>query len=123
MQVFPNEFYVELFRLRNVKTDDVRKRPLYFGKLTNDLVYSRLLPGILPKLDGVNPTNEQGRRARKHHQHLKDQGEEHLKTHLAGLVYLMRSCGSWAEFMKAVNKAAPIQVVREDETDSSDSAS
>ncbi|MDC0746018.1 P63C domain-containing protein [Polyangium mundeleinium] len=109
MQTFPNEFYVELFRLRNVKTDDIRKKPQYFGKLTNDLVYSRLLPGMLPKLDSVNPVNAQGRRARKHHQHLLDQGEEHLKRHLAGLVYLMRSSANWTEFMKAVNRAAPVQ--------------
>lgn len=114
MQKFPNEFYVELFRLRNVKTADVRKRPLYFGKLTNDLVYSRLLPEILPKLDDVNPTNEHGRRARKHHQHLLEQGEEHLKTHLTGLVYLMRSSPSWADFMKAVNRAAPVQTLPDD---------
>jgi hypothetical protein len=110
MQKFPNEFYVELFRLRNLKTDDVRKRPLYFGKLTNDLVYARLLPGMLPKLDEVNPTNDQGRRARKHHQHLLESGEAHLNKHIAGLVYLMRSSTNWADFMRSVNKAAPIQV-------------
>lgn len=120
MQKFPNEFYVELFRLRNVKTDDVRKRPLYFGKLTNDLVYSRLLPGMLPKLDEVNPTNEQGRRARKHHQHLLEQGEEHLKKHLTGLVYLMRSSASWTDFMKAVNRAAPVQTLQDGSEQSGD---
>lgn len=109
MQKFPNEYYVELFRLRNVKTDDVRKRPQYFGKLTNDVVYSRLLPGMLPKLDEVNPTNEQGRRARKHHQHLLEQGDEHLTRHLAGVVYLMRSSANWTEFMKALNRASPVQ--------------
>lgn len=111
MQKFPTEFYVELFRLRNVKTADVRKRPLYFGKLTNDIVYNRLAPGMLPRLDEVNPTNDQGRRARKHHQHLLEQGEEHLKTHLTGVVYLMRSCKTWTEFMTALNRAAPVRLV------------
>ena len=109
MRTFPDEYYVELFRLRNVKTDDVRKRPLYFGKLTNDVVYSRLLPGMLPRLDEVNPANDQGRRSRKHHQHLMKQGEEHLKKHLMGVVYLMRASASWNDFMQALDRASPIQ--------------
>jgi hypothetical protein len=61
--------------LRNLKTDDVRKRPPYFGKLTNDLVYSRLVPGMLPRLDEVNPVNQHGNRARRHHQHLLKQAK------------------------------------------------
>ncbi len=115
MQKFPTEFYVELFRLRNVKTDDVRKRPRYFGKLTNELVYERLLPGMLPKLESVNPIADDGRRARKHHQHLVDQGEEHLKKHLTGLVYLMKASASWPEFIRALDRAAPIQVAEVEE--------
>lgn len=111
MQKFPNEFYIELFRLRNLKTDDVKKRPQYFGMLTNDIVYDRLLPGMLPRLEEVNPSNDKGRRARKHHQHIVGQGEEHLRSHLAGLVYLMRSSSSWTEFKKALDRAAPVQRV------------
>lgn len=109
MQKFPDEFYIELFRLRNLKTSEIRKRPLYFGKLTNDIVYNRLLPGVLPKLDEVNPTNESGRRSRKHHQHLLEQGEKHLKTHLTGVVYLMKSSTNWTDFKKALDRAAPVQ--------------
>lgn len=106
---FPDEFWIQLFRLRNVKTDDIRKRPKYFGKLTNDVVYRRLVPGLLPKLDTLNPRSEMGRRARAHHQFLADEGEKHFATHMAGLVYLMKSSSNWPEFIVALNRAAPIQ--------------
>lgn len=109
MRKFPDEFYVELFRLRGLKTDDIRKRPQFFGKLTNNIVYARLLPGMLPKLDEVNPTTSSGYRARKHHQHLVDQGEEHLRKHIMGVVYLMRSCANWKDFIAALDRAAPVQ--------------
>lgn len=107
ISVFPNEFYVELFRLRRMTTSDVRKRPPYFGKITNDIVYNRLVPGVLPKLDEVNPTNEKGRRKRTHHQHLREQGEAHLRAHLSNLVFLMRGSTSWDNFMESLNRAAP----------------
>jgi hypothetical protein len=110
--IFPDEFYVHLFRLRNLKMDDVRKRPAYFGHLTNDIVYSRLLPGIVARLKEVNPTNERGRRSRKHFQHLtNDVGEHHLRQHLAGVVMLMKASASYGEFTRALNRAAPKQEV------------
>lgn len=110
-RVFPDEFYIELFRLRNLTIEDVRKRPQYFGHLTNDIVYDRLLPGLLPKLKEVNPANTRGRRSRTHTQHLTDSvGEVHLRTHLAGVVMLMKASTTYAEFKRALNRAAPKQV-------------
>lgn len=107
-KVFPDEFYVELFRLRGVNMDDVRKRPSYFGHLTNDIVYSRILPGMLPRLRTVNPADELGRRRRTHTQHLSASvGEQHLRTHLAGVVMLMKAHNSYDEFLRALDRAAP----------------
>ena len=108
--VFPDEYYVHLFRLRNLKMETIRKRPSYFGHLTNDIIYSRLLPGMVDRLKKVNPTNEKGRRSRKHFQHLTDDlGEHHLRQHLAGVVMLMKASSSYAEFQRALNRAAPKQ--------------
>ena len=108
-QMFPGEFYVQIFRLRGITTADVRKRPAYFGKLTNNIVYDRMLPGMLERLRHVNPTSEaNGRRARRHHQHLsEDGGVQHLRDHLAGVVFLMRSSPNWASFMRSLDLAAP----------------
>lgn len=107
--LFPDEFYIELFRLRNITTDDVRKRPQYFGHLTNDIVYERLIPGALPKLQEVNPANEKGRRSRKHTQHFEKIGKEHLQKHLTGVVMLMKAATNYAEFKRALDRAAPKQ--------------
>lgn len=111
-KVFPDEYYIELFRLRKLKIEDVRKRPSYFGHLTNDIVYSRLVPGMLPRLKEVNPANGKGRRKRTHTQHLTNSlGEQHLRTHLAGVIMLMKASDSYTEFVRALDKAAPKQVV------------
>lgn len=106
-RVFPDDFYIQLFRLRKLTIDDVRKRPAYFGHLTNDIVYSRMAPGVLPRLREVNPTNESGRRNKRHFQFLQKQGETHLQTHLAGVVMLMKASATYADFIKALDKAAP----------------
>jgi hypothetical protein len=109
-RAFPDEFYIELFRLRNLTTDDVRHRPSYFGHLTNDIVYDRIIPGMLPRLKEVNPTNEKGRRARKHHMHItSSEGEKHLRSHVAGVVMLMKSHTNYNEFKRALDRAAPKQ--------------
>lgn len=105
--MFPTEFYAQMFRLRNITTDDVRKRPQYFGKLTNDVIYSRLLPGVAGRLAEVNPTNESGRRTRKNHQHV--QAKDHLREHITSVVFLMRTCTSWDDFIARLNAAAPKQ--------------
>lgn len=115
-QVFPDEYYVELFRLRKITTEDVRKRPQYFGHLTNNIVYSRLVPGMLPRLKELNPTNENGNRTRRHTQHLTNSpGEAHLRSHLAGVVMLMKASATYEDFIKALDKAAP-KVVEMPET-------
>lgn len=109
---FPPTFYREIFRLRNLTTDDVRKRPAYFGKLTNNIVYERLLPGMVKRLAEVNPVSEDtGRRARKHFQHLSENdGYKHLKDHLTGLLFLMRASKSWDDLIERLDVAAPRQV-------------
>jgi hypothetical protein len=116
-KIFPDEFYIELFRLRNLKLEAVRKRPSYFGHLTNDIVYKRLVPGILPKLDEVNPANEKGRRKHTHTQHLTNSiGETHLRSHLSGVIMLMKASTSYEEFVRQLDKAAPKQVADADTT-------
>jgi hypothetical protein len=108
--MFPTQFYVEMFRLRSITTDDVRKRPAYFGKLTNDIVYDRMLPGMRARLSEVNPVAENGRRSRKHHQHMtSNQGVQHMREHLAGVLFLMKSSTSWEDFVRRLDRAAPRQ--------------
>ncbi len=86
-KTFPDEFYMEMFRLREWKYADLayRFRPGVVGKYTNDIVYERLAPGVLDKLRELNPKNESGNRSAKHFQWLsEDHGVPELKSHLSG---------------------------------------
>lgn len=49
---FTGEFYKELFRIRGLTYDGGMKRPQYIGHLSNDLMYSRLAPGVLKSCSG-----------------------------------------------------------------------
>jgi hypothetical protein len=106
---FPDDFYREICRLRHWKFDEatMRRTPL-IGKLTNDLVYERLAPGVRQRLEKLNPKNEKGRRARKHFQWLTaDIGDPALREHLASVVTLLKSVDEWTVFMKMMNRALP----------------
>jgi hypothetical protein len=103
---FPPDFYKEMFRLRGLPYDGSVKRPAYIGHLTNDLVYSRLAPGVLNELRAKNPANTDGRRKHKHHQWLsEDVGHPKLQQHLASVVALMKATDDWDSFKRLLDRA------------------
>ncbi|MCU1300233.1 MAG: hypothetical protein JWQ87_517 [Candidatus Sulfotelmatobacter sp.] len=106
---FPDEFYREMFRLWawDYQEDTVKRTPLA-GKLTKDLVYNRLAPGVREELEKKNPKDEKGRRKRKHHQWLtEDVGDPRLREHLASVIALMRAADNKDTFMTMVNRSLP----------------
>ena len=110
VQTFPNEFYHEMFRLRNWewKEEAVRKTPGVVGKYTNNLVYERLAPGVLDELRSKNPKLPSGRRRHKHFQWLtEDVGNPRLREHLASVVTLMRASTNWEQFLMMMDRALP----------------
>jgi hypothetical protein len=106
---FPDEFYEQLFRLRNWQWKGMKiNRPSVVAHYTKDLVYERLAPGILSELEQRNPKDERGRRKHKHHQWLSDDvGHPALAQHLYALTSLMRAGKSWADFYQLVQRAFP----------------
>lgn len=71
---FPDEFYQDMFRLKNWQWKGMSvNRPQYVGKVTKDIVYARLAPGILRELEGLNPADEKGNRRARHHQWLTEE--------------------------------------------------
>jgi len=110
-KTFPDDFYREMFRLRGWEfKEDTVKRTQLIGKLTLDLVYDRLAPGVRQRLEAVNPKNEKGRRKHKLFQRLtEDIGDPSLRAHLASVITLMRvnDDGNWQGFMKMLNRALP----------------
>ena len=71
VKTFPMDYFKELCRLRGVMFEANLQMPQYFGHLTNNVIYSRLAPGVLTQLKKVNPS-EKGKRKNKHHQHLSE---------------------------------------------------
>ena len=111
IRTFDPEYYEYMFRLRGLKyppENEVNKpqyRPQYFGKLTNDIVYKRLAPGVLEALkDEAKKADKKG----KLFQHLTaGYGRQELLKHLGGVVWLMKDSENWEQFIIRLNKVAP----------------
>ena len=106
---FPDEFYKQIFRLRGWEWRGIQvKKPQVVAKYTNDIIYDRLAPGILQELQKKNPKDDKGRRKNRHHQWLtEDIGHPALAQHMHGVIMLMKTSGSWNDFMNKLNIAAP----------------
>lgn len=108
-KTFPDEFYEYIFKLKTWTFNPLSvRRPVQIGQITNDIVYSRLTPGLLKKLKEVNPKTDKGYRKDKHHQFFtRDYGFPELKQHILNLIFLMKSADSWGTFYKLLNRASP----------------
>ncbi len=83
-RIFELSFYKEIFRLWNIPftAQNIRKKPMFIGRLTNDLVYKNMPKGtvILEKLKEKTPLTKGGNYRYRLHQSLtKDAGREALK--------------------------------------------
>lgn len=104
---FPDEFYKEMFRLRGW-TWHFLKRPAYVGKLTNDVVYERIAPGLLDELKERSPKNDQGKRKGTYQQLFTDDiGHPALAQHLHAIIGLMRASATWDGFYRLIQRAFP----------------
>lgn len=105
---FPDEFYHQIFRLRNWEWKGRAKNPPQaVAHYTKDIVYARLAPGIIEELERKNPS-ENGRRRAKHHQWLtEDVGHPALAQHLHAVISLMKISTSWNQFKAFLDQAHP----------------
>ena len=106
---FPDEFYQQIFRLRKWEWRGMKvNRPQVVGHYTNDIVWSRLAPGVMEELEHLNPKGEGGNRPVKHHQWLtNDIGHPKLQDHLTGVMAIMRASLKWSDFQRALQRAYP----------------
>jgi hypothetical protein len=107
-KLFPDEFYEHIFRLRNWPWRGRSINPPgVVAHYTKDFVYARLTPGILPKLEQLNPKIGKYRR-HKHTQFLTDDfGVPALNQHLATVLTIMRGSDTWDDFREAMDKFLP----------------
>ncbi len=110
-KVFPDWYYEEIFRLRHwdwTSLNSKNKRPPVVGKITKDIVYSRLESGVIEELERRNPVLPSGGRKVKHHQWLSDElGHPALDRHFYALRGLFRSHRAWPAFYHALQMAHP----------------
>lgn len=99
-QRFPEEFYVEICRLKHWTYNRTYKGPRRIAQLTKQLVYDQLPPGVLDELHRLNPPLYKGySRKHRHHQLLTETiGHPHLDKHLLLLVTILRVAETWDQF-------------------------
>lgn len=109
ISTFPSEYYSELFRLRGLEfPKDTVKRPMYFGTITNDIIYKRLAPGVLEELKQITPRSESGRLKNKLFQFLTtNKGYPKLTALLGSVVTIMSMSEDWHDFMRKLDKRHP----------------
>jgi hypothetical protein len=111
VKTFPMDFYREMCRLRgwSFNASSTKRGPI-FGKLTNNLVYLRLAPGVLAELQRVTPKDEKGRYKAKLFQSLTESpGHPRLREHLAAVIALMKATPDreWTVFMRMLDRSLP----------------
>ena len=106
---FPDEFYRQIYRLKNWKWPVGRAKTPLLGHITNDIVYDRLPPGVLKKLRELNPTQDDTKRRKwKHHQFLSAEvGQPDLRDHILQILPIMRISRDWNAFKRHLDIAFP----------------
>lgn len=107
LKTFPDEYYRLIFKLYNLPYPPKKNnfRPGFIGRLTNEVVYERLAPELLPELK--KEANKLNKRARLHQFLTSDVGHPKLREHLASLVTLMKLSNSPDDFKQKVDMIHP----------------
>ncbi|HAV4977406.1 P63C domain-containing protein [Acinetobacter baumannii] len=107
LKTFPDEYYKQIFRLYGLEYPPKKThfRPGFIGSLTNEVVYERLAPELLPELKKEADKIE--KKARLHQFLTSDVGHPKLREHLASLITLMKLSNSADEFKQKVNLIHP----------------
>ena len=108
LRTFPSDYYEQLFRLYDLPYPPVGNksfRPAFFGHITNDVVYSRLAPELLPELKKAASKAE--KKAKLHQWLTQDIGHPKLKEHLASIVSILKLSKTPDDFRANVNVVHP----------------
>ncbi|MDR2364580.1 MAG: P63C domain-containing protein [Zoogloeaceae bacterium] len=108
MKTFPSEYYEHLFRLYDYPFPPESKpqwRPQFFGNITNDVIYKRLAPELLPELK--KSASKAEKRGKLHQWLTSNIGHPKLREHLASIVTLLKLSNSPEEFKSLVDKVHP----------------
>ena len=107
VKTFPTDYYKELCRLYGVKYPPPKNNqfPQFFGHVTNDAVYTRLAPEILPELKKA--ASRQEKKARLHQFLTNDVGHPKLREHLSSIITILKLSKDKEDFKRMLNIAHP----------------
>ena len=108
VRTFPPEYYEHLFRIYGLPYPPPGNkgwRPSFFGKITNEVIYNRLAPELLPELKKAASKAE--KKAKLFQWLTQDIGHPKLKEHLVSIVSLLKISTNPQEFMRYVGIAHP----------------
>ena len=107
IRTFPVGYYKELCRLHGVPFPPKKNNrfPQFFGHITNNAIYSRLAPELLPELKkGVGQLKK---KATLHQLLTADVGHPKLREHLASVVALLKLSKTREDFFEMVDQVHP----------------
>ncbi len=108
VKTFPAEFYEHIFRLYGLPyppEGNKNWRPAFFGNITNDVVYARIAPELLPELKRAASRSE--RKAKLHQWLTNEIGHPKLREHLASIVTLLKLSKNPRDFKEKVDMVHP----------------
>lgn len=108
LKTFPDDYYRELFRLYELPyppAGNPQWRPGFIGHVTNNVVYDRLAPGLLPELKKM--ANKQERKTRLHQHLTQEVGHPKLLSHMGSIVTLLKLSKSPKQFYQWVDQLHP----------------
>ena len=109
VKTFPDDYFKELCRLKGVTFRSDMRLPQYFGRLTNNIVYQRLAPGVLRKLQEITPRTPSGTLKHRFHQRMSvDVGHPKLLEHLGLVVGVMKLSDNFKDFRGKLDRIAPV---------------
>lgn len=108
---FDAEYYKQIFRLNEWRYGEFggdHKRPMAVARITRDVVYSRLAPGVLRELLRVSPRYDNGRLKQPLHRRLTEEiGHPKLREQIAVVKALMQISNTWEEFTERLDLTRP----------------
>lgn len=108
VKTFPDSFFEMVYKIYGWTWSNAKAKPGYVGKVIDDWVYQRLGPKVRDELRKLNPVNEKGNHAHRHHQFLAEIGKDSLQKHLEGLRVLAIAAGyDKIKFLDMLGKVYP----------------
>lgn len=109
LKTFPTEYYENLFRIYGLPFPPQNKRPqwrpAFFGRITNNVIYERLAPELLPELKKLASKIE--RKTKLHQWLTSDIGHPKLREHLASIITLLKLSKTSEDFKEKVDLVHP----------------